>query len=76
MMQNRRSQWGDRNWGGVILWVFMGTMGIVGTMGILYLPSIPNIPSIPTIRHNATETTIETNLFILKHFYWKNKCFR
>ena len=60
----------------VFLWVFMGTMGIVGTMGILYLPSIPNIPSIPTIRHNATETTIETNLFILKHFYWKNKCFR
>ena len=57
----------------VFLWVFMGTMGI---MGILYLPSIPNIPSIPTIRHNATETTIETNLFILKHFYWKNKCFR
>lgn len=45
----------------------LGTMGI---MGILYLPSIP------TIRHNATETTIETNLFILKHFYWKNKCFR
>ena len=54
----------------------LGILGILGTMGILYLPSIPNIPCIPTIRHNATETTIETNLFILNHFYWKNKCFR
>lgn len=63
----------------VFLWVIMGIVGTMGIMGILYLPSIlniPNIPSIPTIRHNATETTIETNLFILTHFYWKNKCFR
>ena len=67
---------GSQKMGGLGILGILGIVGIVGTMGIVYLPSIPNIPSIPTIRHNATETTIETNLFILKHFYWKNKCFR